>query len=212
MEKTKMTIHRALAELKLIDARIEKAISQVTPTGLMQQGKPVNNHYAKEDFEKDAKARFQSATDLIDRKNKIKSAIVRANGNTTVMIGDRVMTISDAINFKTVIEVKKRFISELSAKHNHVKAQFVRENEKVNITALDNAKIVIGREDDNRIKPTDDDVKNIVEPYVKRNQIILVDPLKIEELLEKLQREIETFETEVDAVLSEINATTIIEI
>ena len=41
METQKMTIHRALSELKLIDARIEKAINVVEPTGLMRENKPV---------------------------------------------------------------------------------------------------------------------------------------------------------------------------
>ena len=81
-----MTIHRALSELKLIDARIEKAINVVEPTGLMQLNKPVNGFYAKDDFEKDVKAKFQSVSDLIERKNSIKSAIVKANGETTVTI------------------------------------------------------------------------------------------------------------------------------
>lgn len=208
----KMTIHRALSELKLIDARIEKAINAVEPTGLMQLNKPINGFISKEDFEKDVKAKFQSVTDLIERKNTIKSAIVKANGVTLVKIGEKTMTIADAINFKTVIEVKKNLINQLSKKHNSVKAQFTRENEKVNNVALENAKIMIGKQGDDRVKPTDEDVKNIVEPFVKRNEFHLVDPLKVDELTEKLQLEVDIFEAEVDAVLSEINAITIIEI
>ena len=212
MEKTKMTIHRALSELKLIDARIEKAINVVEPTGLMQLNKPVNGFYAKDDFEKDVKAKFQSVSDLIERKNSIKSAIVKANGETTVTIGEKTMTIADAINFKTVIAVKKMLIAQLTKKHNAVKARFTQENEKVNNVALENAKIMIGKQGDDRVKPNDEDVKNIVEPFVKRNEFHLVDPLKVEELTEKLQNEVNEFEAEVDAVLSEINAITVIEI
>jgi len=212
MEKTKMTIHRALSELKLIDARIEKAINVVEPTGLMQANKPVNGFYAKEDFEKDTKATYQSVTDLIDRKNAIKSAIVKANGQTTVKIGEKTMTIADAINFKAVIIVKKSLINRLTQKHNAVKAKFTQENERVNNVALENAKIMLGKQDDNRVKPNDEDVKKIVEPFVKRNEFHLVDPLNAEELTENLQNEVNEFEAEVDAVLSEINAITVIEI
>ena len=122
------------------------------------------------------------------------------------------MTIAEAINFKTVIAVKKLLINQLTKKHNTVKARFTQENEKVNNIALENAKIMIGKQGDDRVKPTDEDVKNIVEPFVKRNEFHLVDPLKVEELTEKLQLEVATFEAEVDAVLSEINAITVIEI
>jgi len=212
MSKTKMTIHRALTELKLIDARIEKAVNLVEPTGLMQLGKPVNGFYAKDDFEKDVKAKYQSVTVLIDRKNSIKSAIVKANGTTTVKIGEKEMTIADAINFKAVIVVKKNLINRLTQKHKAVMAKFTQENEKVNNVGLENAKIMIGKQGDDRVKPTDEDVKNIVEPFVRRSEFHLVDPLKVDELTEKLQIEVDEFEAEVDAVLSEINAITLIEI
>jgi len=210
MKHEQMTIHRALAELKLIDSRIEKAISVIEPTGVMQTNKQVNGFFKKEDFEAEAKAKLQSVVDLIDRKNKIKSAIVTANGVTQVEISGAKMTIADAINFKSVIVFKKNLIATLIKKHNAVKSKFTVENEKINNIALENAKIMIGKQDDNKVKPTDEDVKNIVEPFVKRNEFHLVDPLRVEELTEKLQNEVNNFEIEVDAVLSEINAITII--
>lgn len=212
MTKLKMTIHRALAELKLIDSRIEKQISLIEPSGLMQKDKLVNNLHTKDDFEKETGAKLQSATDLIERKNKIKSAIVEANGKTMVMIGENKMTIADAINFKTVILVKKNLIDTLQRKHNIVVARFNLENEKINTVALENAKIMIGKQGDDRIKPNDEDVKAIIDPFVKRNEFHLVDPLKVDILIEKLQTEVDDFEVEVDAVLSEINAITKIEI
>lgn len=207
-----MTIHRALAELKLIDSRIEKAIELIEPTGVMQEGKLVNGFHEKETFEKEARAKLQSVTDLIVRKNKIKSAIVNANGKTQVEIGSNKMSIADAINYKALIVFKKNLISELTRKHNQVKGKFTVENEKVNNVALENAKIMLGKQGEDKVKPTDSDVKSIIEPFVKRNEFHLVDPLKSEELIERLQNEVDEFEVEVDAVLSEINAITIIEI
>lgn len=212
METQKMTIHRALAELKLIDLKIDKAILLIEPTGEMQSDKNVNGFYTKDDFEKDAKAKYQSVVDLIDRKNKIKSAIVTANGITEVEISGKKMTIADAINFKSIIVFKKTLISTLSKKHNIVKSKIMVANENVNIMALDNAKIMIGKQGDDRVKPTDDDVKAIVEPFIRRNEFHLIDPLKVEELTVKLQEEVDNFEVEVDAVLSEINAITTITI
>lgn len=207
----KMTIHRALSELKLIDARIEKAIEQVEPTGVMQKDKLVNGLYPKDAFEKDTKAKFQSVTDLIDRKIKIKSAIVSVNGKTPVAVAGRNMTIADAITFKTVVLLKQNLVDALKVKYGKVKGKFLTENEKINAVALENAKIMIGKQGDDRIKPTDDDVRAIVEPFVKRNEFHLVDPLDAEKLIDKMQAEIDDFTTEVDAVLSEINAVTLIE-
>lgn len=207
-----MTIHRALSELKLIDAKIEKGIQAIEPTGLNQTDKPVNGFYKREDFEKNAQSNYDSVTALIDRKTKIKSAIVTANGKTMVEVGGKKMTIADAITQKTIIAFKKSLIATLSKKHTAVKAKFMTENEKVNNVALENAKIMIGKQGDGTVKPTDADVKAIVEPFVKRNEFHLVDPLGVENLVLKLQSEVDAFEADIDAVLSEINAVTIVEI
>jgi hypothetical protein len=207
----KMTIHRALSELKLIDARIEKAVQAVEPVGLMQNDKPVNGLYPKDAFEADTKAKFQSVTDLIDRKIKIKSSIVSVNGKTNVGVAGKSMTIADAITFKTVVLLKQSLVDALKVKYGKVKGKFLTENEKINAVALENAKIMIGKQGDDKVKPTDDDVKAIVEPFVKRNEVHLVDPLGVESLIDKMQTEIDDFTAEVDAVLSEINAVTFIE-
>ena len=207
-----MTIHRALSELKLIDAKIEKSIEAIEPVGLMQEGKLVNDFHKKDDFEKAAKSGLQSVNDLIKRKNLIKSAIVKANGITEIEIGGSKMTIADAINYKLIIGFKKNLIKSLSEKNNSIKKKFILHNEKVNTVALENAKIMIGKQGDDRVKATDADVMAIVEPYIKRNEFHFVDPLEIEKLIINLQSGVDEFEAEVDATLSEINAITIIEI
>lgn len=207
-----MTIHRALAELKLIDSRIAKGITLIDPVAIMQKDKLVNGHKTKEEFISDTKSKMQSSLDLIERKNNIKSAIVEANGKTIVTVGGAKMTIADAINFKNVIAVKKSLIESLTNKHRSVLTRFNIENDKINTVALENAKIMLGKQGDDRVKPTDDDVNAIVGPFVKRNEYHLIDPLSVETLIETLQNEVDNFEVEVDAVLSEINAITKIEI
>lgn len=209
MKTQKMTIHRALAELKLIDSRIEKGINSVEPTGLMQDGKLVNGFYKKDEFEKEANAKLQSVTDLIDRKNAIKSAITKANGTTMVEIAGKQMTISDAINYKTVIGFKKLLIKQLVNKHNQAKAQVEKNNKQVDDNALRLAEAALQKDN---VKINDGDAVAITEPYLKKNRFSLVDPLGIEKLSVKLQEEVDEFEAEVDAVLSEINALTQIEI
>lgn len=205
----KMTIHRALSELKVIDSRIEKAISAIEPTGVAQKDKLVDQLYKKEDFEKGAKAKFQSVSDLIDRKIKIKSAIVKANAVTQVEINGEKMTIAEAINFKQVIDLKKELIASLEQKHRNAKARVEKKNKEVEDNALRLAEAALQKDN---VKINDGDAVAITEPYLTKNQYHLIDPLKVDKLLEKLQTEVLDFESEVDAVLSEINAITVIEI
>lgn len=205
----KMTIHRALAELKLIDARIEKAIEAMEPTGLTQSGRLVNQVYKREEFEESARAKFQSVNDLIERKTKIKSAIVRANGVTLVTINEKNMTIADAINFKYVVEYKKKLINTLEKRHRSMVAKMEMTNKQVEDNALKLAEAALQK---NNVKISDGDAVAITGPYIEKNQFHLIDPLKVEELVGKLRDEVNAFESEVDAVLSEINAVTIIEV
>ena len=204
-----MTIHRGLAELKLMDSKIEKAIHTIVPTGIMQEGKLVNNFYPKEDFEKSAKAKFQSIQDLLDRKTKIKAAIIRANVTTEVTISGRKMTIADAINYKALVKSKKQLIQDLEKKYRQSKLNVEEKNTKIEENAIRLAEAALQKDN---VKINDGDAIAITEPYLKRNNYHLVDPLKVEEITEKMQDEVDAFETEVDAVLSEINAITTIEI
>jgi len=212
MKKQKMTIHRALVELKLIGSRIEKATNAIKPVGVMRRDGLVGNLINKEVFEADAKSGYQSVIDLLERRNKIKTAIVNANGVTVVKVAGNKMTIADAINYKSIIEYKKELIRVLILQYTSIKAKFLTENEKVEQVALENAKIMLGKKGDDNAKPTDEDVKQIMEPFVKRNELLMVDPLKVDKLIVDLTIEVDNFDAEVDAVLSEINAVTIIEV
>ena len=51
-----------------------------------------------------------------------------------------------------------------------------------------------------------------MEPYIENYQYHFCDPLDAKKEMNKLNEEIEMFETEIDAALSEINATTIIKV
>lgn len=204
----KVTIHRALSELKLIGAKIQKGIDELNPSGIVQKDKLVNGVYQKEDFEKKALESFQSVTDLIDRRNRIKSAIVRANGVTVVKIAGDEMTIADAINLKAVIGLKKAVTETLKKRHNQTKATLEQSNAKVDAGALQLAQIALGKQG---IKIGDNDAQAVIEPFLKANKYDLVDPIGVENKVAELEKKIGDFEAEVDAVLSEINAVTFIE-
>lgn len=204
----KMTIHRALSELKLIGSRIEKEISIIIPVGLMQKGGLVNGLYEKEKFDSQAKSNFQSVLDLITRRDKIKSAIVKANSNTFVKIANIEMTIADAINAKTAIVYKKKLVETLGQKLRQTYVQLEKNNAQVDANALNLAQAALQKKE---VKITDTDVQNITKPYLDANLFVLVNPFDAENKINEIDQNISAFESEVDAVLSEINAITIIE-
>lgn len=204
-----MTIHRALSELKLIDAKIEKQITELTPVAINQVGKKIGGYLSVEDFSTNAISAYQSVIDLIDRKIKIKSKIVESNSKVIVKVGGKDYTVADAITFKKVIETKKRLYAHLTLKFKQEQGNLNKQNEVINANGLQIALHVVGGD---ASKKDDQQATSANKAYVDGNSFALIDPLKIQDKITSLETEIGNFETEVDAVLSETNAVTTIDI
>jgi hypothetical protein len=204
----KMTIHRALSELKLIDAKIEKAIASITPTGMHQKEKLVNGQVTQEQFAKDAQGYYDQALDLMRRKTAIKSAIVQSNGTAQVTVGGKQMSVADAINAKVIVKFKKRLIQYLTERSRSVVAGMNNNNTLVNQNLQRLLEAALGKD---AVAAGKGDVDAIRKPYLEANEFHLFDPLKVDDKIKDLEKEIGDFEADVDAVLSESNAVTFIE-
>ena len=209
MEKQSMTIHRALSELKVIDKRISKNIQSLVPIGAVRKDGLVNNYYNQRDFEDNAKSEFQSVKDLIKRKESIKSAIVKSNSETTVTVGGKTMTVSDAITMKSSIALREELLRKLKSSFAEVKSTVDEVNERVEANAMRLAENALGKDN---VKTSDKEAESIINTYKASNSVSVVDPLKIDDLIKALSEEVENFQGEVDAVLSESNAITTIEV
>lgn len=209
MEKQKMTIHRALSELKLIDSKIKKQTDSLVPCGIYQKDKLVSGHLKQEDLQKLVPASYQSILDLIKRKTDIKSAIVQANGVTKLNVAGKEMTIADAINYKSVLIFKKDLINSLKRKSALCISDMNNNNDVVNQNVQKLLEFTFGKEN---VKADSKDLDAVRKPYVEANEFHLFDPLNFQEKIDSLEKEVEEFEMEVDASLSEINSTTFIEI
>lgn len=205
----KISLHRALSQLKLIDAKVEKLLKELSPNGVKQKGKLVNGHITEEDFAQKAQAKFQAIQDLLERKVKLKSAIVAANAKTKVMVGTKKMTIADAITYKNAITLKSQFLLTLKSKYSQALGQLENKNALVEQNLQKVLEATFGKDN---VKISKDDVESVRKPFLESNEWSLVDPLKIDGKIEKLDEEINEFMSEVDAVLSEANAITLIDV
>lgn len=219
----KMTVHRALAELKLLDARILKAITTFAPVSFHKKGKKINDILDVDEFKNDTKSDWQSILDLIERKRKIKTLIVESNSRTQITVAGDMMTVADAISCKKLVEYKKTLIQLSRQKIDQQKAAFNRGNEAVHEKALNlamayynsnNGPIVNASSDAAKQlrKSVETDVDNVQSQYVTAQEYNWIDPLGIEARLKSMDTEVAAFEAEVDAALSTSNAITVIEI
>lgn len=196
---TKLTITRALIELKTIDKRISKNIN--SSVFVSYEGK----FHKPNEKSKSSQSSYQSIIDLIKRRKKLKSLIVSSNANTYVTICDEKMTIAEAIETKSSIERSKKLLNVLKQQYSEAITEVETINYKIR-TDLE-SKTELKNEKDGNI-----DILDFSKKYMDMHGLELYDPIDIKTKIEELENYIMKFESEVDYVLTEKNSTTFIEI
>ena len=207
----KILVTKGLNELKLLDSRIHRKLTEAEFISAAKLSSVnVDGKVSKEAFKTNAKADYQSITDLIKRRSLIKSAIIKSNAITTVKVGKKIMTVAEAIDRKSSIEYEKGLLYTL--KNQFKKATDIVENKnlKVDESIEQLLNTAYGKEGKEKISQGSYDA--ISEPYKKANEYGLVDSLEVQKLIKSFKDEIEDFESEVDTVLQISNSTTLIEI
>jgi hypothetical protein len=207
-KKMQLSLHRILAEIKLIDSKIEKKMS-VKFIGWKQKDRPICAYYEATVFDARVQGAFQSISDLINKKQALKKALSEANSTTIVRINDKQMTIADAINYKHLLPLKKQFLQKLERDFASAQEYIEQHNNKVDENALKLAQTALGKDN---VKLTEGEAVSVTKPYIEANQLKFHDPLNLKKIIDEFREEIEGFEMEVDTVLSEANAITLMEV
>lgn len=205
----KMSVHRGLAELKLLDSRIDKAIGEgVYCKHNKRSNTKINGMTIKEYEDKVIRASVDKVNSLIERRGKIKSAIVKSNAITEIEVAGIKMPVAVAIDRKNSIEHERQYLYELK----HQYSRTINTIEKNNSTLTNRADEQINLLYSNKDNVDPNKIKILRDDYIEENTFDLIDPVGIKGLLDKLEKDIEDFETEIDFKLSESNALTMIEI
>lgn len=210
MDMEKMLVTVALNELKLLDSRITKEITRGSFISSAKKSNPkVSPAMSKEEFIEEAKSKFNSVKDLIERRAKIKAAIVDSNAKTEVEIDGVKMTRADAIERKSSINYEKLMLDELRDQLNIHTAKVNSNNYEVDNKIDSLVQAAYGKEGKNNIKQEDYDA--IAKPYREANEWDIVDPLNLKDVIEEMEKRIDGFESNVDSALQISNCTTYIE-
>ena len=207
----RISITRALTELKLLDGRINTKIDRLDFVGLTQkkQGETVlGTTRTRQDFESNAKADYQSVLDLIRRRQVIKSAVIQSNAATRVRVGDLEMTVAEAIDFKDAIKYEKLLLKRLS----HGLTWATTEKEKADQEIGRKVEQMLNQNLGSDRKASSDDYNTIAKPFLEANSLNVVDPLNADLVSKVLEDKISKFEAEIDMTLAESNARTEIEL
>ena len=201
----KISVSRALAQLKTLIDRIQRASAEQFVTrvagGKHSSGEELTKITAR------IEANYQSVTDMLAQRAKLKSAVVLSNATTQVEVGGVTMTVAEAIERKGSIELERNLLR-------HLATQLSRETTSVNHEQrLLDAKVetllgqAVGK--DRKVDAAElQAIRDAVEGNAKPE---LLDPLKVQEKIEALNKAIDDFTLDVDFALSEVNARTLIE-
>ena len=204
----KLSLSRALAEIKLLDARIAKEVNGGKfVTSITGDRKITNANITKDDFEKLSKSSVQSISDLLKRRKTIKQKVSLANATTKVTVGKEEYFIAEAIERKQSIANDINFLNTL-------KQQLIRTESDVNAKNANMEQKIDSLLSDKMSseKSKGEEVIEFQKSYRALNETKIFDTIDIRSLIDKLEKEIEDFQSNVDFVLSEINTITTIEI
>lgn len=210
----KMTIHRALAELKTMDDRIEKAIDSVTYVMAVKHSAEKINGVPVAEFKENIKSGYQKVQSLMARRDAMKRAVVLSNANTKVTVAGKEYNVCEAIEMKNHgMEFKKYLRNKLVSQQRTAQANLdANSGEALEKKAEQYVLSVIGAQPkDSKMSVDSEAMKALRKTYIENNTYDLIDPIGVTKLMENLLDEINEFETEVDAALSVSNAVTVIE-
>lgn len=214
MTTEKMTIHKALAELKTLDDRIRKAMKEATYVLAVKHSAEKINGKTVADFKDQMKSGYQKVTDLIARRDAMKRAVVLSNANTKVKVGNVEYTVAEAIEMKNHgVEFKKMLLQYITMAHNAAQNELNRNSGETLEKKAEQyvLSVISAQPKDSKMSIDSDAMKALRNTYIENNTYDLLDPLKVAPIMETLDAEINEFEAEVDAALSVSNALTVVE-
>ena len=131
MVKEVMSIHKALAELKLLDSRIEKAIAEGIYCVANKHSNDKIGGIPLNEYIKVMQGGYDKATDLINRRKAIKRAVVLSNAVTKVSVANVEYTVAEAIEMKNHgVDFDNLLMNTMQKHYNMAQMQIKKENGK----------------------------------------------------------------------------------
>ena len=136
------------------------------------------------------------------------------NNNIDSIIGNDEYTVAEAIEMKNHgMEFKTNYMRMIASQNLSAQADINRNSgEAIEKRAEQYVLSVIqAQPKDAKMAIDSDAMQALRKDYIKNNTYDLIDPLKVNDIIEKMADEINEFNTEIDAALSVSNALTVIE-
>ena len=213
MATQQISVTRALVELKRLDERISKAISGgqfvARTIGRDNHKKVVGSTASVTETEQKIQGSFDKVQSLIANREAMKSAIVMSNAKTMVTILGKTVSVAEAIELKSTVGFRTQYLNtmrqQLTSERNQVDKSAILLDAEIETSlntlyGADSKKI-----DAETLKSVSDVKKN-------QKEQALLDSGKIEDKMAAVEADILNLSSELDFVLSESNAKTVISV
>lgn len=206
---TVMTVTDALAELTLLEKRIDSSrggLDNQNLIAVLEVGKVPTGYKSRDDYTTQARAALQRVDALIVRRRSIKRLIVMSNAATMVTVAGQEMTVAEAIELKNFIMYSEAVLNTMVNAYNRARKDYEIAQNKVK-ERLDKLAIEVLGKNANSEK-----YQSLADSFLAREGVELLDPTNLAEEIARRQAFIEEFKSTVDRVLSISNARTSLEI
>lgn len=209
----KMSVTRALAEIKSLDDRIQRAVTQgeyvAVLVGKNQQAKMHSGNKSPDQVKAEIQGSFDQVQQLMSNREKLKAAVVMSNATTKVQLSSRELTVAEAIELKRSIVNKETFLNNLRVRYTQAIALVDKLNSQLD-NSIQAALLTVYGNEKGKVEQTM--VEAIAKPRRDREEASLFDPCDILKKIRLLEDEVIEINTELDFILSESNARTEIEV
>jgi hypothetical protein len=204
----KISITKALAELKLLDKRIKSAVEEANFVTVQRGEKALlENGLDKDQFLIEARASKQKILALINRRARIKESIINSNATTQVIVGDWTGTVAAAIERKNSAHYERLLFTKILEQFTKANLEVERFNYRLLPARADEAAKGFAGE-----KSSSEEYMKLHAAFTEKHSYKLIVPARIREEAGQLKENLDRFLLNVDVALSEVNARTEIEV
>lgn len=203
-----MNVHKALSERKMLEKRLSSDIS----TGIYCVANRHSNQkiagVSIEEFKQQMQGDYDKVVNEIIRYNALNKAIILSNAQTIVEINGEKYTVAEAIAMKNHgMTYNTELLKELQRQYRKEKLIIKEVEDSIGVKA---DKYIVDMYGNSEKNQKNEYVTQAREEYVKQNSYDFVDVIGILDKITDLFKNIDSFMSEVDAVLSTSNAVTMI--
>lgn len=213
-----LSIHRALAKLKIYDKQIRKEIanSRFIEGYIGENGKIAG--VSQEETSKKIEGDYKSIIQLISNYEDIKGAIIKSNAGITKdttgikeytdVIKDKSLTMAQILDiYNNSLKFREALLNELNQQYANTKNKVEKHNVKVDQDLnLQLQSFTTNKDQNNKSNSETEGLKAFAANYHNIYDANLLDPLNLGELIKTYDKELDELREKIDSTISENNA------